>query len=309
MYASAVNLMELSICMLQLQQSVNSFLLSRAASGCRTSTIANYQLFINKFLDTESITALTEITPTSLRDYIVKRRAEGLKSSTLHVQAAALVTWLSWLSGEGVIDDIDWHKRIEKVKLETREPVCLTPIQCSQLLQAADREHHTSQLVRYRELAMLYLLLDTGMRESELISIRLCDVELENRLIHLPHTKNGHERRVYFSAETKRQLCKYLTERGHKGEYLWLTRENKPPSRTLVLQMVKRIGYRAGISRLNVHALRHTFATMVLRNGMNPCCAQAILGHADIRTTMRYVHLLDEDVQHAYQDSSPIHNL
>jgi len=170
---------------------------------------------------------------------------------------------------------------------------------------------HSTSLAARRDIAMFCMYVDTGLRESELVSLRMRDVDLEAHSARVgAQSKSRRERLVWFSGETLRELRAYLRVRGNRvSPYLWLTREGDKPSSSLILQIVKRAGRRAGMPWLTVHTLRHTAATMLLKNGMPIAHVQRILGHSRIETTMRYLHLSQDDIAEVYHDSAPLGRL
>ncbi|BDC19776.1 site-specific tyrosine recombinase/integron integrase [Acidianus sp. HS-5] len=146
---------------------------------------------------------------------------------------------------------------------------------------------------RLRDKLIIKLFLDTGLRSKELLSLRVEDIDLKNRMIRVRETKNGEERIVFFTDETEKLLRKYLAK--HDNEKLF------PMTYQALYKLIKRLGERAGIKGLRPHILRHTFATTAIRKGLPLPAVQRLLGHKDIKTTQIYTHLVLEDLMQAYK--------
>ena len=288
--------------------------MARTVANVRPSTINNYRLTFRKLSQLTRTASICTLTPQVVREYLVRRKAEGLQASSLHQERSRLITFLRWCVREGYIEPLDWSERIERVKRDNREARVLTPEECRKFLFIARAMPHKTTLAAKRDVAMLYVFLDTALREGEVIAMRVNDLDLEARTIRVQSTcKSRRERLVYFSGETLRALRAYLKvreqSRGGRSSAVWITRDGRPPSKGLVLRMVQTIARRAGLDGVSVHTLRHTAGTMMLRNGMPVAHVQRILGHTRIETTMRYVHLLDKDVEEQYQEAAPMERL
>ncbi len=146
---------------------------------------------------------------------------------------------------------------------------------------------------RLRDKLIIKLFLDTGLRSKELLSLRVEDIDLKNRMIRVRETKNGEERIVFFTDETEKLLRKYLSK--HKDEKLF------PMTYQALYKLIRRLGEKAGIKGLRPHILRHTFATIAIRKGLPLPAVQRLLGHKDIKTTQIYTHLVLEDLMQAYK--------
>lgn len=152
----------------------------------------------------------------------------------------------------------------------------------------------------YRNKAMLELLYATGMRISELISLRLQDVDFQEDFVHVLG-KGDKERIIPMNDTSKRYLLLYITEyrkellKKSSSEYLFLNHHGKPISRQGFFKILKALCVEKHISKdISPHKIRHSFATHLLNNGANLRIVQELLGHSDISTTQIYTHLSDE---------------
>lgn len=165
-----------------------------------------------------------------------------------------------------------------------------------------------------RNRAFILVLLDTGIRTTELCTLKIQHCDLKNRRIRV-FSKGSKERFIPFSSRTGQALWKYLATRPEAplGESLFLQLTHLPFDRNTLGKTLIRIGKRAGIEHVGVHRFRHTFAINFLRNGIsnggaNPWALQSILGHEDIKTVKIYLALAQADTDAAHKVNSPVEN-
>ncbi len=186
-------------------------------------------------------------------------------------------------------------------------PRFLTFQEVDRLLSAPD----TARPLGVRDLAMLEVLYATGIRVSELISLRLEDLNLEVGYLSCMG-KGSKERIVPLGRKAIERLQQYLwdvrpvlTRRG-ESRFLFTNRNGAKMSRQGFWKILKRYGAAAGIRRhLSPHVLRHSFATHLLEHGADLRSVQMMLGHADISTTQIYTHVNRERLRRIYHDFHP----
>lgn len=170
-----------------------------------------------------------------------------------------------------------------------------------------------------RDLALLSLLLDTGIRAEECADIRLSHMDFDERSMSVVG-KGDKRRTVFFDKLTSAALWAHLQERGvhpseDKNEALFVAMSGAnagcPMTRSGIYQAIEKLVSRCGITdgKKGPHRLRHTFATMSIRNGAYQDTVQQMLGHSDPRQTQRYVTLADADMRNQHAKTSPIANL
>lgn len=307
---------------MKMKDCLAAFLASQKASNRRKSTIQNYDTKLRQFIDCNAqkgVFDFDDITPITVREYLAHRLEEGKADSTVEGERVLLMSWINWLCEEGYIDDLEWRKRIKRIKVDDANPRCLNAEECVRLMNAVSSYHTNSDAARKRDAAIVRLLLDTGLREAEVLSIKMSDIDMVSRSVRVSaQSKSRRERYVYFGSETLRALRAYLRVRkqffgagkvweksGH-AQYLWLTRNKRRMSHQYLWQVISRSAKAASLSDVSPHTLRHTCATMLLRNGMSVTHVQRILGHATITMTMRYVHLVNDDVRDNYYPACPM---
>lgn len=167
-----------------------------------------------------------------------------------------------------------------------------------------------------RNLAILSVLFDTGLRVGELCSLTVGDVDMTGRRLRVRDGKMGKDRLVPFGRTTQQRLRAYpgLEER-EMGESLWLgergTRTGEGLTPSGVKQMIRDLGRLAEVKgvRVSPHTLRHTFAIEFLRSGGDVYSLQYILGHTDLDMTKRYVAIAQADVDMVMARSSPLDSM
>lgn len=212
-----------------------------------------------------------------------------------------------FLHGEGFLPS-DPAADLERPRYRRPLPrAILTPGQVLALLEAPD----TGSPLGIRDRAILELLYATGIRNAELLTLKLGDVSLENRQI-LVAGKGGRERAVPLGWVSQAWLLKYLRDarpllavRGSPGN-VFLTRRGRAFARANLCQMVRKRAKEAGLpSFVTPHALRHTCATHLLQAGADIRFIQELLGHASLSTTQIYTHVDITDLKRVHAAFHP----
>jgi len=152
-----------------------------------------------------------------------------------------------------------------------------------------------------KNLAVLQVLLNTGLRVSEVCDLKREHLDMNAGRIDVRDGKGGSDRTVWFNGDTTDALADWLEVRPG-SEYVFPTRKGTRTHENHVRRMVKRCAEKAGISwheDVSPHTLRHTFATNLLRENGNIRLVQKALGHADVSTTMIYTHIVDDELEAA----------
>ncbi len=157
-----------------------------------------------------------------------------------------------------------------------------------------------------RNRAMLELLYATGLRVSELINIKLSDINIDECYVKV-FGKGGKERLVVFGSKAQSYIKRYLRIRKNtKSDALFLTRLKKPISRIEFWRQLKQIAINAGITKkISPHTLRHSFATHLLTGGADIRVVQEMLGHSSISTTQIYTHISQERLKEQHTKYHP----
>jgi integrase/recombinase XerD len=227
-----------------------------------------------------------------LREFVYFLKDLGLAPTTIRRQISAIRTYFKFLVGEGIAAR-DPSERIESPKRWRTLPAVLTVAEVRKLLDAPN----TNALLPQRDVALLEFAYATGVRVSELVSLRLQDISFAERVVRV-FGKGGKERIVPFGKTALGRIASYVHEvrprldRGKGRGVLFLNARGAPLSRVGAWGIIKLNARRAGLAkRVTPHTLRHTFATHLLEGGADLRAVQEMLGHADLSTTQLYTHV------------------
>jgi site-specific recombinase XerD len=227
--------------------------------------------------------------------------------TTIHHYFVALSTFLNWAFSEGFIKE----NPIKKIKVARPKPKVIVPYssdEIQKILKVCDYDfEHNAKFLGSRNRSMILMLLDAGLRLSELTSIRLSDIDNEKGYIKITG-KGDKQRVVRIGKATRKSLWRYLVFRKSSDtDTLWLTEEGKPINKSSVQSLIKRLKQRAGVTSTGTtHRFRHTFALNFLRADRNVFNLQYLLGHSDLDMVRRYTATMGmEDALKAHEKSSP----
>lgn len=241
-----------------------------------------------------------------LQQYLAWRVKERLRASSTSRLLSCLRGFYRYLLREEVISD-DPTLLIDSPKKGRSLPKTLTEADVEQLLEAPE----LSDPVQFRDRAMLEVLYATGLRVTELVSLQLFEMNLNQGVIRVMG-KGGKERLVPLGEEAISWLQRYLVEArsellcGHVSDVLFPSRRGQQMTRQTFWHRIKRHALVAGIDKpLSPHVLRHAFATHLLNHGADLRVVQMLLGHSDLSTTQIYTHVAKQRLQSLHQEHHP----
>jgi len=195
---------------------------------------------------------------------------------------------------------------LEEVKAPKRTkslPKSLNEDEVKSLINAvevADDGSVIRRFIKTRDRLILSLLYSSGLRVSELVSLRINDIDPDERTIRI-RGKGDKDRIVLFDENTRDLLMDYLKRRIHESEYLFLNRFGDPLTPRYVQMMIKNYARKAGIKKkVTPHILRHSFATHLLKNGVDIRAIQQLLGHSNLSTTQIYTSVDMQTLKNVY---------
>jgi site-specific recombinase XerD len=312
---------------ISLRSLVKGFALTHQTEGKSPRTVEYYANNLRRFLWyaerqgwSDDIRLLTEWQIREFLGYVgTETRRWGLKGnggetsqhrashSTVRHYYVVLSCFFNWAVREGFLRE----SPIAKIKVAKPKPKVITLYSAEEvkkLLVVCDYDYeHNGKFLASRNRAVILVLLDTGIRLSELAAIRLGDIDTGTGRIKVLG-KGAKERLVRIGKTAQKAIWRYLVFRPQNGEEtLWLTEEGKPLNITGIQSLIKRLKQRAGIkSPGGVHRFRHTFALDFLRVDKNVFNLQYLLGHSDLDMVRRYTATLGmEDALEAHKKASP----
>lgn len=199
-----------------------------------------------------------------------------------------------------LFDKEELHLALPSIKHPYKLPVVLSKQEVRRLLKAPER---------ILEKVMFALIYDTGMRIDELTNLLISNVDLDRGQVHVRQSKNKKDRYITMSTHSIRGVQKHLAL-NDPNDYLFEspTRKGMPISKTRIRILLKKAVETAGIKKdVCVHTLRHTYATHQLEAGQNIMVLKESLGHADIRTTLIYLHIAQLDTVKKFGCMEPLY--
>lgn len=240
------------------------------------------------------------------------------KPATLARKTASIKVFFKYMCNKTKKIPTNPAQDLETPKIGKRLPKYLTLEESKELLEAtASLEGHGNHDNAERNFAMITILLNCGVRLSELVGINISDIDFENNKMNVIG-KGDKERTIYLNNACMKAINKYLEERPRDGvkfnsrDALFLSEQKKRISKRTVQYIVKNELRNAGIEKANtysVHKLRHTAATLMYKYGnVDIRALQELLGHESISTTEIYTHVDNEQIRNAVENN-PLANL
>lgn len=296
---------------------IDAYLIANEVSQLSQRTIGNRRDILRKLRWFAVRTEAEELDTHTLREFLryisnAHNNTEGrwgnpdnnqpVRPRTVRDYHSTLRAWFNWLKEEGEIEASPLERIPAPVsRADQIQP--FLPEEIRALLQAAKLTPTPR-----RDEAILLLLLDTGMRASELTELTCQDVDITLHRARV-HGKGDKSRTVGFSSLASRAIRRHLATEPRNQTDLLFTGQRGPLTRSGLLQIISNIGNRAGVQHAHPHRLRHTFAVTFLKAGGNAFALQALLGHTNLQMTQRYVAYAQADVELAAQRYSPVEHL
>lgn len=268
------------------------FVSAKKIEGCSEKTLSYYQSSIEKLLEATQ-KSVKEITTNDIRCYLAdKQERRALSKVTIDNLRRIYSSFFSWLEDEDYIVKSP-VRRIHKVRTDTLVKEVLTDENVEVLRDSCHE---------LRDVAMIDLLISTGMRVGELVKMNREDIDFHERQC-VVFGKGNKEREVYFNARTKIHLKRYLEERTDTSPALFVSLHAPYTRLTIsgVESRLRRLGKAANIGKVHPHKFRRTLATMAIDKGMPIEQVQKLLGHVKIDTTLHYAMVNQTNVKMAHR--------
>lgn len=284
-----------------MEQYINDFLnYLQEVKHSSDNTLMAYRNDLKKlqsYLEKQEITSVAKISATNLNSYVLLLEKEGLSPASVSRNIAAIKAFIWYLIRHGIITG-DPSECIKPPKVQKKSPSLIDASMVDKLIGQTDLS--TNKGIRDR--AILELLYATGIKVTELISMRVSDINLNGRYITCGERR---ERNIPFGQSAKSALQVYLNIRAlhfdkNKSEILFLNSSGEQLSRQGLWKILKAYAKSLGLSGINPNTIRHSFAAHLIDNGADLGSVQEFLGHADITTTQLYL-------QHSYKNSREVY--
>lgn len=272
------------------------------------NTEMSYQRDLNKlqkYLEMQGISRVDDITEEHLSSYVDYLEKQQFAPSTISRNIAAIKAWYLYMTKEEKVQS-DLSESLKAPKVEKKMPGILSMEEVVKLLEQPDGDN-PKQL---RDKAMLELLYATGIRVTELISLKISQLNMQMNYIVC---SDGHKDRVIpFGLKARDALLDYLEYsrkvmiNDRKSDILFVNCSGQAMSRQGFWKLVKTYAKKAGITTdITPHTLRHSFAAHLVENGADLRSVQEMLGHSDVSTTQIYVTLNQKKLRDVYTAAHP----
>lgn len=325
--------------MISLSQAILGYQLDARARRLSPHTLADYQNSFRKFQDyiathpvnpvhpVDTDPDLAAITPDHVRGFlaslataapIVNGRVRTIgKKQTLNIHTGLSALW-TWALREGyatrhILHDIQ-RPRPEKPAIipYSQDDIKRLLAACDQTKtyqRAGQRIQERTRGTALRDRCLILVLLDTGVRASELCGLRIIDADLRNQRITVTG-KGSKTRMIPIGPSTAKLIFRYVSAERRDvavNEPLFIA-NGRPINRDALVHLLARLGERAGVTDCHPHRFRHTFAVLFLRNGGNTRALQDLLGHETLDMIRVYTRLAEADLAIAHRQASPVEN-
>lgn len=264
-------------------------------------TIKYYKSDLEDFFNYSKDKNLKQMNYKYLRTYLTYLYDKKYAKKTIARHISTLKSFFKYLKKNNIIETNPMNL-IKTPKLDKKLPKFLNYDDLEKILSIPD----TTTLLGKRDILILELLYSTGVRVSELVNIKLQDIDMiENKILILGKGKK--ERYVLFGNKAKQKLNDYLDKRKNiECDYLIINRYGKNITDRSIRKILDKILLEASLSyKISPHTLRHTFATHMLDSGANIEIVKELLGHESLSTTQIYTHVTNESLKKVYDKTHP----
>ncbi len=292
-----------------MEQSIDRFITYlHNVKNTSANTEMSYRRDLKKvmaFLRSKGLTELVDVTAEDLQAYIISMNEQNFAAATVSRNIASIKAFFHFLCQENLIAK-DVSDNLKAPKIEKKMPEILTTDEVIRLLEQPSGDSPKE----IRDKAMLELLYATGIRVTELITLKVSEVNLSMSFIVC---KDSHKERVIpFGMAAKNALVKYMSEARDKmledksSDILFANCSGSSMSRQGFWKLIKYYSKKAGITTdITPHTLRHSFAAHLVENGADLRSVQEMLGHSDISTTQIYANMNHNRIREVYAKAHP----
>lgn len=276
--------------------------------GTSANTEMSYKRDLEKvqhFMESRGIRETAGVTEKDLEEYVKYLEDNRFAAATVSRNIASIKAFYHYMVQEGIVAK-DISESLKAPKIEKKIPEIMSPDEVVRLLEQPSGNSHKE----IRDKAMLELLYATGIRVTELITLKVSDVNMPMSFI-LCRDRNK-ERIIPFGTEARNALAKYLDGtrdemlENKSSDVLFANCSGQPMSRQGFWKLIKYYAKKADIKAdITPHTLRHSFAAHLVENGADLRSVQEMLGHSDISTTQIYANLNHNHIREVYAKAHP----
>lgn len=272
---------------------IDEFIESLKSRQASANTLASYERDIIQFdkYFTEKGKKIFDLTKDDMQEYVNNLKDMGKSNSTISRSTASLKSFYRYLVNKKLAEE-NIAENIEVPKVDRKEPMILTSAEIEKLLEQPD----LSELKGQRDKVMLEILYVTGIRVTELVSLRIDDVNFSGGYIRVK--KKNSERHIPLGNRSMKLLKEYMEKvrplliRTEEEKSLFINTNGQKMTRQGYWKILKQYKEQAKIDKeITPHTIRHSFAVHMLQNGTEVKKVQELLGHTDVASTMMYTQM------------------
>ncbi len=269
------------------------------------NTIESYKEDLLKFSEFFNNKDISSIDIDDLKRYVKYLNNQELNELSISRNISCIKSFYKYLNIEKIIEN-NPSNSLFLPKVRKKLPNTLSEEEVDLLLDIK-----LTDMFSYRNKAMLEVLYATGLRVSELVNLKMENIDFESDIIRT-YGKGNKERVIPIGEYAKIYLEKYLNEYRYQmlkhgnNEYVFLNNHGKNMTRQGFFKIIKQIANDAGIKKeISPHILRHSFASHLLKHGADLRTIQELLGHSNVSTTQIYTHISNEELKENYKNYHP----
>lgn len=277
-------------------------------------TIKAYLMHTRVFLEFLDIRDIKQITTTMIETWIAglwdyrDDQGKAYSNATVSLKIRSVKRFFEFLEKTNVIF-IDPAQFIKEPKNKTGTKPVLTPEEVKKILD----QPNLGTLTGIRDRTVLEVFYTTGVRLQELCSLTIYDADLSGSILRINKGKGGKDRVVPLGKHAKKFLREYITKarpcftrRARTSRCLFVNNYGNPLNKQLVSIMIRKYRKSGKIKKqVTAHTFRHTFATVLVKNGADVRAVQKMMGHTDLRTTQQYIRSLGLDIKKEHKKTHP----
>lgn len=320
---------------MSLRKAVVGYVNHKLAEGLSTRSVDSYERILQKWIERTGDREISKVTTQEIKSYLAWLRTDykpvrfngkthPLSPKTIRNVWVTLASFFKWANVEFGIPDPMTDIPAPRFKMAPVEAFSKDEIES--LIKACTYTRKADTMFRHsytyrrptarRDRAIILTLLDTGLRASELCSLRIENIDLKTGRVEVVHgvqggAKGGKGRTVFLGKATRRAVWRYLAHRDDGEDPnapVFLARDDRSMTPNGLRILIKRLAKKVGIENAYPHKFRHTFSITYLRSGGDIFTLQALLGHSSLDMVRHYARIAEVDIQQAHRKASPADN-